>query len=1293
MALTAVQTAMNLEDKTVHPFFSRPPSMPVSVIGLVICLHVTASNGSDQEPHTNNPTVDNTHDPDLSNTSSQSEQEQKKRARKPTIVRHTKTASSDLKSQALLHAFTHSSNPHGKDTGVGLTENGELLSVPSLEEDPNHDRRKRQKTASPVPQSIQICVPEPSRCIDEQIDMNRLTVKSKAIELDPTITGDTTANQAGKAIPTHSILEHTQEPSVSANLDMQRPDVVVTNSDPAAEEAKKTTPKKHIKITKTGKLLSSPPQSVVNPSTPPKKRRGRPSKAKILPTVTVICYGAGLDTASRIALGQKIDDILNNPKRSTRRPTTPKKAPTKPKGPPKATHPFFAGKPNPKDPVNLKPSSDQRSATPRKSTVTPGKLRAEAIRDRLPESIPTFGSSNGPNKPNKQSGLYEPMWPTRETAHVRSLDVNGGSAQFVHPACTTFPLKPKKLKHNVSSLTEEENVIARLSRSLQFALDEDGEIPTCDFAPPKGVRLPKRLLTNGIDIRERVSHQILSKGRSKQHELMEEQHAAVTALLNKIDHTLTPFDEGRCELQAWNQKYSPQCVSDVLQTGLEATMLKSWLHSLTVLAVGGAPKASVPLDAKRPPKKKRKKAVDDFIVSEDDVEEEEDMVDLAVGNGAGPYKLPSVVRRRWTRDKNVILVSGPHGCGKSAMIQAVAKEMSFEVFEIHSGMRRSGKDIQDKVGDMTANHLVNHKRGTLAIKEDTSTAENTDNESIAKALEDDITSGRQGTMTSFFKVKPVSKPKPQLPPKIVEEPLSEEAKSSSVSTQAILPVLTAARNSQKQSLILFEEADVLFEEDQQFWIQVLKIAFSSKRPIIITCNDELRVPSLDLPLAAILRLEPPAVDLATDYLLALAGNEGHILERKALSDLYKAKRHDLRASIAELNFWCQMSVGDRKGGLEWIYQRWPRGQDVDMEGRLLRVASEGTYQPGMGWMSHNVFQSQTNPVFDRQEEIMRQAWTDWGISPLDMTNPRPEASLSDSPSRNVLEELKRLDDFADSLSSADMYCRVGLPTYSCDHDQPMDPTLPAMTDKARLSYTLAAPVIQIDHCSDYLNMDSALYLNTALLARRAFPDVATYMSSTAFSTASTEGEYADNIVDYLEGQRGKSDRLTRMDFAAALDILAAPPDYMQSERAFYNLTPSSFDRTFNLITLDLAPYVRTIVAHEQVLDTQRFCVSSLLSAGGTGKRSRTTRASRVAQEGGARETKRRERWFDSDLDFDLVMRTAGKQWAGLGWRGEGEDGTNSMTGTLDGAQDTDVSMQDSQEVHTYIHTQQHDEGR
>ena len=77
-------------------------------------------------------------------------------------------------------------------------------------------------------------------------------------------------------------------------------------------------------------------------------------------------------------------------------------------------------------------------------------------------------------------------------------------------------------------------------------------------------------------------------------------------------------------------------------------------------------------------------------------------------------------------------------------------------------------------------------------------------------------------------------------------------------------------------------------------------------------------------------------------------------------------------------------------------------------------------------------------------------------------------------------------------------------------------------------------------------------------------------------------------------------------------------------------------------------------------------MADVLGSGGSGlgvKKARTTRASRVALEGGVRESKRRDRWFDAHIDFDAVMRTAGRDWAGLGWRGAEGDELASLAGS------------------------------
>ncbi|KAH6642034.1 hypothetical protein C7974DRAFT_446369 [Boeremia exigua] len=1248
MALTAVHTAMHIEDsRNVHPFFTK------------------TSKNETAEPPANNADTNST---DPNDDQDYSVQDTSPTAAKPRKKRTRKIVHS--KDQPSLETFAR--RPAVQSNEADVKANAD---EPTLEEDLNLDRRKRRKTDSPEHMTNATDADQVAKCppldLYQQLQAEAETTGTQDVVdnvmVDVMVASTPKGETPGSTPP---IAQHINEeavpesslPQPAENLSQSAtpPDPIhvadTGNGDAPVEFTEnlpaKVTPKKQIKVTKTGKLVSSPPKKVEPASILP-KRRGRPRKAtkntNFSSTVTIIRYGS--DKPSKLALGQKIDAILNSGKTSKKVSI----APPKPAGPPKTSHPFFTGKVGQKKVEEpAKQEAERRPVIPRVSACTPGKLRAETRKEQDDEDVPSFGMASKTARLAKQSGLVEPSWPSRETAHVRNLAHDGAQEPPLKSLITDMSLKPAKLKSNAYVLSTEEEIITRLAEQLPKNSEMSSIAGSHHFTPSEDVRLPIRVLTTGIDIQRMVRAHIQAPVETLAQRLFAKTHPAISTLFDEIEHTLTPFDEGKCESQAWAQKYRPGRADHVLQPGREAATLKDWLKNLTVMAVGDPSKAGAPTDTKRPPKKKRKTAAYEFIVFSDEEEEDEDMIELESSN-VFTSQQPSVRRPRWTRNKNVVLLSGPHGCGKSATVHAVAKELDFEVFEIHSGVRRSGKDIQDKVGDMTANHLVNHQRGDVPVKPKPTavTVDNdTDNER-ENAFQKDLDSGRQGTMKSFFTAKPAAQPQPKPKPKVPAVVKSPAKMRTIPAAQAMLPMTGTSRKSQKQSLILIEEADILFDEDQNFWAHIIKLAAQSKRPIVITCTDELQIPSQALPLAAVLRLTQPPVDLATDYLVALAGREGHILQRQAISDLYISKDHDLRASITELNFWCQMSVGDKKGGLEWMYQRWPPGKDVDANGRSLRVASEDTYQSGMGWLSHNVLEARDNVIFNKEEELLTEGWNDWGISP---TNWRVAWSAADQPRNDStatdqitqlsnLDKLDRLASLSDALSAADIYSRIDLPSYNHMHDQPMDPTLPLISPKERLSYTIDAPLLQADPKTDFHNTDTALATTTHLLCHRAFPDLTPHHP---------EQSHTAQILRHKISPQAPP--LTRSTFSAALDILAIAPSTHTPD----TLIATSLDRPFALITLDIAPYVRSIVAHEQVLETRRVRLGNLLSEGGR-RRGRTTRAARLAVEGGERTSMRRERWFHPELGFEMVMRTAGA-WAGMGWRGE--DGEGSLAETM-----------------------------
>ncbi|KAF2189052.1 hypothetical protein K469DRAFT_684309 [Zopfia rhizophila CBS 207.26] len=1279
MALAAVQTAMNLDDtKGIHPFFAKPHRDP----------------SPERETRPKETAVEKSNDDanyDPADNGAQPVKGRKRRSRRSDGQKDKKNGPQGKNGQASLDKFAK--KPNGlnatESIAVPLNDGLQVPEGPSLEEDANAYRRKRRKTVSPTPTRANEPVETTSIPRTEGLnwyqqleleagkDDARNPVESAGL-------GPSNSSAANAIVQAASTEERkysakAREDAILPSRPAEEPTTsTATIGDPVGSEGapnsspKKTTPKKKVlKTNKNGKLLS-PGASKAEPeaSSNQKRRQGRKStKPKQSPTVTIIQYGS--DAESRRTIGSKIEDILNGRKQPVAWPATPPKAPAKPAGPPKPTHPFFLGKPSQKkdEPAFTKTEVrlPQSPRTPRKSVVTPGKLKHES-RLHSPRTGPLFGPVSGDARLMKHPGMSDATWPSKDTTHVRNLDsdetVDLSSIPITQPRASGI----RKLKSSVITVAEDEDLISRFSRQLKSFLQMSGEQDSLVFERSDNVRFPKRLLTTGIDIQERVRREVHAP-LAVSDELGCGQrgvHPALNALFQGIEHNLIPFDKGECETQAWTHKYGPRSATEILQSGKEAIVLRDWLKSLTVIAVESAKIASKAADCsepKKPPKKKRKKAEDDFIVSSD--EEDGDMVELSDSEGYGQpnsrYSIPKSVRRpKASRNKNVVILSGPYGCGKSAAVYAVAKELGFEVFEINSSSRRSGKDIQDKVGDMSENHLVSHKPTESRTNPEPVAAEDTDNERMSEAFQKDLESGRQGTMTSFFKATVQTKAKPKTKAKP-----TKDTQRRAGATQATLQKPQLPRRYQKQSLILFEEADVLFEEDQQFWAQVIRLASQSKRPIVITCNNENLIPAYDLPLGAILRFSPPPVDLATDYMLLLAAKEGHVLERKAVRDLFKSKNHDLRASITELDFWCQMSVGDRKGGLEWIYQRWPPGKDVDEHGRVLRVASEGTYYPGMGWLSHDIFKSNGYIGFDKEEEVLKETWEDWGVAPY-CWNDYEKGSLSSTVASSEgtekrLQELIRFDSMLDSVSAADIYCHVGLPSYEKQTQEPIDPSLPPMPDKERSNYTEAAPVLQIDPVSDFASFDTSMFVQSYIRIQRAFTsDPSSKAAAISHTMPMGEDESTKAILQYKQKEQTEQS-LSWPDFSEAFDILASPPTTSLAISTSYQLTASSFDRAFKIVVHDLAPFVRSIVSHEVRLEAERLRLSNLLSEGGRRKRPRTTRASRVALEGGRRETKRRERWFDKDLNRTLVMATAGKAWSGLGSMSEEAEGSTTAT--------------------------------
>jgi len=269
-------------------------------------------------------------------------------------------------------------------------------------------------------------------------------------------------------------------------------------------------------------------------------------------------------------------------------------------------------------------------------------------------------------------------------------------------------------------------------------------------------------------------------------------------------------------------QFRPRAASQVLGNVTEATYLRDWLSALVI----GSGDGSGPKVIRRVPK--RKVDLDDWIVDDigefgdSQIEAEEELPDpydepeLPLGQRPTSYPPLSA----WLT--NTIILSGPSGSGKSAAVYAAAAELGWEVFEVYPGIgKRTGGNLMSLVGDVGKNHMVGKAREAEAEAAKPSPAGLKTFFGSTKTVEpDDTPLGSQGEPIEIDDDHPERRatPPPRLRnPSVPSTPFRDDAKF-------------------RQSLILLEEVDILFDEEATFWPAVISLIAESKRPVVMTCN-------------------------------------------------------------------------------------------------------------------------------------------------------------------------------------------------------------------------------------------------------------------------------------------------------------------------------------------------------------------------------------------------------------------------------------------------------------------------
>ncbi|KAF9438261.1 Sorting nexin mvp1, partial [Entomortierella beljakovae] len=290
---------------------------------------------------------------------------------------------------------------------------------------------------------------------------------------------------------------------------------------------------------------------------------------------------------------------------------------------------------------------------------------------------------------------------------------------------------------------------------------------------------------------------------------------------------------------------------------------------------------------------------------------------------------------------NAILLSGPTGSCKTAAVYACAEECGYEVFEVSPGSRRTGKEVLGFVGEMAENHHVHVVPGKSEHKDELqvggkayetiAAATPPASESVPSPLPAPAPKS-SSTLHSFFsktQYRSQGSEKDQQDEDVnmenssdvdIEGDDEDQESSYSNGTPGVgtpsSPTASSTKEEDKlsdlyslltttnprQSLILLEEVDILFDDDKGFWASIVALLSKSKRPVVMTCNDTSKIPTGMLRFQEHLEFERPKFLELLQYLTLICKIEGYMCSSEYIMAVIKSHRHDVRSCLMQLQY-------------------------------------------------------------------------------------------------------------------------------------------------------------------------------------------------------------------------------------------------------------------------------------------------------------------------------------------------------------------------------------------------------
>ncbi|XP_028301624.1 ATPase family AAA domain-containing protein 5b [Gouania willdenowi] len=265
---------------------------------------------------------------------------------------------------------------------------------------------------------------------------------------------------------------------------------------------------------------------------------------------------------------------------------------------------------------------------------------------------------------------------------------------------------------------------------------------------------------------------------------------------------------------------------------------------------------------------------------------------------------------------NTLLITGPVGVGKTASVYACAQQLGFKVFEVNCSSQRSGHLVLSQLKEATQSHLVetaekellkpcfisNYNTSSCTVKAHsapgnvvlpkkvTSTSKKRSSQSLNKLK----VTPAAGSLVHFFKTKAKAD---HFHCGGLESSLTSDCGPSHDRAVTASPHKRAAI-----SLILFEEVDLIFDEDVGFLAAIKTFMATTKRPVVLTTNDPYFKERFDSRLEEITFKSPSRARVCSFLQRVLLAERVHV-DSEDINSLLTLTRGDVRRCLLQLQLW------------------------------------------------------------------------------------------------------------------------------------------------------------------------------------------------------------------------------------------------------------------------------------------------------------------------------------------------------------------------------------------------------